>query len=276
MSDRAFEDITSAANPLIKLVRALERRKAREKERLFVVEGLGYALRAQAKGFIPHILLIDRDRTTNEDLTETIHWAIGQGARIAAIPPALMARLSTLNNPQRLLLVCRQRWTPGDATRLTDQVILALERVRDPGNLGTIMRTAEAAAVTRLCLVGDACDPYSPEAARASAGSIFAMQISALSEAELVEIAKTWPGDVVGTHLSAAADFRQTYRRPVLVLMGSESRGLSHQLISACSKLVRIPMAEGVESLNVATATALMLYQLQLPLLPVSGPCRNS
>jgi TrmH family RNA methyltransferase len=271
MSDRPIEEITSAANPLIKLVRALERRKERDEKRLFVVEGLDYARKAQAKGFIPTVLLIDRDRTTSPDLAETLNWAVGEGTRIAIIPPTLMARISGLNNPQTLLLVCRQRWTAADAFPLTDQVILALEGIRDPGNLGTIMRTAEAASVNRLFLVGDVCDPYSPEAVRASAGSIFAMQISALSEAGFVKYAKAWPGDIVGTHLSATADFRQTYMRPVLVLMGSESHGLSPQLTSACSKLVRIPMAEGVTSLNVATATALMLYQLQLPLLPISS-----
>jgi TrmH family RNA methyltransferase len=267
MSDGAIEEITSAANPLIKLVRALERRREREENRLFVVEGLDYACKAQAKGFVPSILLIDRNHISKPDLAGIISWASGEGARLAVIPPPLMARISGLNNPRALLLVCQQRWSVVDANSFTDQVILALEGIRDPGNLGTIMRTAEATSVTRLCLVGDVCDPYAPEAVRASAGSIFAMQISAVSAAEFAKIAKTWPGEVVGAHLCAAADFRQTYKRPVLLLIGSESHGLTDHLASACTKLVRIPMATGVDSLNVATAAALMLYELQLPFL---------
>lgn len=267
-----MEEITSAQNPLIKLVRSLERRKPREETGLFVAEGIDYAHKAKVKGFTPSVLLLDRDHAADPALVEIIAWAAREGGRTVALPHALLRRVSGLDNPQGLLLVCFQRWLPRDSEPLGNVTTLVLDSIRDPGNLGTILRTAEAAAVTRLYLVGRSCDPFSPEAVRASAGSIFSMQVSASTQDEFLHIAKAWPGDVVGTHLAATENFRQPYKRPVLLFMGSESHGLPEELMAACTRLVRIPMAPGVQSLNVATATALMLYEVQLPYLLRHSP----
>jgi TrmH family RNA methyltransferase len=262
-----MEQVASAQNPLIKLVRSLASRKHRQQTGLFIVEGYSHARRAKAHGFIPQLLLLDRDHADDPDLREIAEWAQRSGARMAAVPPALMSRVSGLSNPQALILVCRQRWLPPDVPRDETATVLALDRIRDPGNLGAIIRTAEATAVTRLFLIGDSCDPFSPEAVRASAGSIFAMELTRLPQEGFLQIARTWPGDIVGTHLRAAESFKQSHLRPVLLLMGSESHGLPEELASACTKLVRIPMSESVDSLNIAAAAVLMLYELQLPLL---------
>ena len=84
-----------------------------------------------------------------------------------------------------------------------------------------------------------------------------------METAELISLSKSWKGDVVGTHLKATEDFRRSYNSLTLLVMGSEGRGLSEALTEACKTLVRIPMKGGAESLNVATATALMLYEIQ-------------
>lgn len=260
-----MEEITSAQNPVIKLARSLSIRKHRADLGLFAVEGAEYALKAKAHGYEPHLLILDRDNKLagpHED--EMIDWARERGARLLAVPPALMSRLSALSNPQTLILICRQRWAASFTDAVpADAVVLALDGIRDPGNLGTIMRTAEAAHVTRLCLIGQCCDPYSPEALRASAGSLFAMDMLRLGHEDALAMMAGWPGDTVATESAAAEDFRQAYRRPVLLLMGSESDGLDTKLRDRAAKRVRIPMASGVESLNVATAAALMLYELQ-------------
>jgi RNA methyltransferase, TrmH family len=259
-----MEEVTSAQNPLIKLVRSLSSRKHRADLTLFAVEGAEYALKAKAHGYEPHLLILDCDRRAGGDIGELIDWARERSARTLAVPPALMSRISGLNNPQALILVCRQRWAEDFADAVpAAAVVLALDGIRDPGNLGTIMRTAEAAFVTRLCLIGQCCDPYAPEALRASAGSLFAMEILRLSHEDALAMMAGWPGDTIATERAAVEDFRQTYRRPVLLLMGSESEGLDAALRGRAAKRVRIPMAPGVESLNVATAAALMLYQLQ-------------
>jgi TrmH family RNA methyltransferase len=141
---------------------------------------------------------------------------------------------------------------------------VALEAIRDPGNLGTIIRTADAVGASGVTLVGSSCDPYSREAVRASMGSIFNVPLVRLSQESFLALAAAWKGDVVGTHLSGREDFRAVpYRAPALLAMGSEGPGLSPELAGACSRLVKIPMAGRLDSLNLAVATALMLYEIR-------------
>lgn len=143
-------------------------------------------------------------------------------------------------------------------------VWLALEEIRDPGNLGTIIRTADASGAAGVVLAGQTCDPFSHEAVRASMGSIFAVPVGRIERAELVALAKRWPGSVVGTHLSGREDYRAArYEAPVLLVMGNEGAGLSSEMTAACRQLVRIPMVGRLDSLNLAVATALMLYEIR-------------
>jgi len=100
---------------------------------------------------------------------------------------------------------------------------------------------------------------------RATTGSIFGVPLVRMETDAFIALCKTWQGDVVGTHLKATDDFRRTYKSPTLLVMGSEGRGLSDDLVESCKTMVRIPMPGGAESLNVATATALMLYEAVKP-----------
>jgi len=141
---------------------------------------------------------------------------------------------------------------------------VALEEVRDPGNLGTIIRTADGVGAGGVMLIGTCCDPYSHEAVRASMGSIFDVPLVRVSPERFPAWAATWRGDRVGTHLDAREDFRSVrYRLPALLVMGSEGPGLSPAIAQACSRLVKIPMAGRLDSLNLAVATALMLYEMR-------------
>jgi TrmH family RNA methyltransferase len=156
------------------------------------------------------------------------------------------------------LATFKQRWQPHPGK---DGLWLALEDIRDPGNLGTIIRTADAAGASGIILVGDCCDAYAPECVRATTGSIFAMPLVKMPTPQFVEFLSGWAGESVGTNMTAKASYRREYQRPTLLVMGSESRGLSQPVAAACKTLVSIPMREGVESLNVATAAALMLFE---------------
>jgi TrmH family RNA methyltransferase len=136
--------------------------------------------------------------------------------------------------------------------------------VRDPGNLGTIIRTVDAAGASGVVLFGASVDPYSREAVRATMGSIFNVPLARASLKDGLPWVQRWPGDIVGAHLDASEDFRSAgYRRPTLLLMGSEGPGLSPALSAACTRLVKIPMAGRIDSLNLAVATALMLYEVR-------------
>ncbi len=237
--------ITSPQNPHIKLIRSLDDKKARREHGLFVAEGLQMLERAAKLSWKPDIYLATKPQWIWDDHKPLI------------ISDKLMGQLSAQNNPHDLLATFKQRWLPHPGK---EGVWLALEDIRDPGNLGTIIRTADATGVSGIILVGECCDPYSPDCVRASTGSIFAVPLVRMPQQQFVDFAKAWPGESVGTAMGAKASYRRRYDSPTLIVMGSESRGLSKAVTTACKTLVSIPMREGVESLNVATATALLLY----------------
>ncbi len=197
-----------------------------------------------------------------------VKHALESGSEVLEVSEAVLAKLASKDNPQSLLGVFRQKLSPPpDVEKITsDHTWLALEEIRDPGNLGTIIRTADAVGLSGIMLVGTTCDPYALESIRATMGSIFAVPIVKIDRERFFTLAKAWPGEVIGTHLDAREDFRQPqYNGRELIVMGSEGPGLSGGAAAVCSTLVKIPMAGALDSLNLAIATALMLYQIRGP-----------
>jgi TrmH family RNA methyltransferase len=182
------------------------------------------------------------------------------------VSQAILAKLAAKENPQTMLGVFEQAWTPLPKPEgvAADAVWVGLEGVRDPGNLGTIVRTVDAVGASGVVLIGPCVDPYSYEAVRATMGSIFNVPLVRVGPQEALQWVRHWPGDVAGAHLRSKDDFRSAaYREPTLLLMGSEGPGLSPDLSAACTRLVRIPMVGHIDSLNLAVATALMLYEVR-------------
>ena len=157
-----------------------------------------------------------------------------------------------------------QRWLDRqDITPDPDRCWIALDRVRDPGNLGTIMRTADATGAQGIILIGDCTDPYSVEAVRASMGAVFNVSLASMTEAEFLDFATDWPGRITGTALPASMDYRVAdYDGPMLLLMGNEQAGLPETLQAACDQLIRMPMMGRSDSLNLAVATGVALYEI--------------
>ena len=240
--------ISSTQNPTIKLIRSLDDKKARREHGLFAAEGRAMLERAEALGFAP------------EHVIATRHPDIFDEVKPFIVTEKLMAELSAQNNPHEVLATFKQRWQPHPSKEGT---WLALEEIRDPGNLGTIIRTADAASAAGIILVGDCCDPYAPDCVRATTGSIFAVPLVKMPTAQFVDFARAWPGTAVATRMDAKAKFTEACPAPHLIVLGSESKGLSDSVSSVCGRKVRIPMKQGVESLNVATAAAVMLYAVQ-------------
>jgi len=250
--------ITSLANPTVKAVRALHLRKARLESGTFLAEGLKIVAEAVALGRIPRVLLYSAAAAG--------HPLLRQAAEISGeaieVSPAILAKISRRDNPQTVLGVFEQSFTPlGDLRPADAPCWVALQAVRDPGNLGAIVRTADAAGCGGVILVGDCCDPFSVEAVRATMGSIFAVTIAKAAEADFITWLKTWPGEIVGALLTATTDFRAaTYRRPAMILMGNEQAGLPSSLVGACHASVKIPMRGRADSLNLAVAAGIMIY----------------
>jgi TrmH family RNA methyltransferase len=250
--------ITSLGNPSVKAARALHLRKARDETGLFLAEGLKIITEAVDMGRAPRLLLHAAEAADHPLLRRASELA----RETVEVTPAILAKISRRDNPQTVLGVFEQAYTDlADIQPTSARCWVALQAVRDPGNLGTIVRTADAAGCGGVILVGDCCDPYSVEAVRASMGSIFAVPIARASVASFVDWRATWPGAVVGALLTATTDFRAAdYRDPTLILMGNEQAGLPAELSDICDTVVKIPMRGRADSLNLAVATGVMIY----------------
>ncbi len=250
--------VTSLSNPTVKAVRALHMRKEREETGLFLAEGLKIVTEAVELGHRPKTLLYGRDAAD--------HPLLKQAAAVAdesiEVTRDILEKVSRRENPQAVVAVFEQAFTPLEAVEpKAAPCWVALQAVRDPGNLGTIVRTADAAGCGGVILVGDCCDPYSVEAVRATMGSIFAVPLVKASVAEFIAWRGGWPGSVVGTLLTAEVDHRSAeYQRPTLILMGNEQQGLPPELAAVCDVNVKIPMRGRADSLNLSVATGIMIY----------------
>jgi RNA methyltransferase, TrmH family len=252
----AAKTVTSLTNETVKQVRALHLRKAREESGLFLAEGLKIVTEAVDLDFDPTILMFSGRAADHPALRR----AAARAREVIEVTPAILEKISRRENPQTVLGVFEQRFTPL-AEMAREGVLVALEQVRDPGNLGTIIRTCDAAGVGGLILIGETCDPYSVEAVRATMGSVFAVKIAKVSAAEFLAWRATWPGSVVGTLLSATTDFRAAdYRKPALILLGNEQQGLTPELAAVCDVNVKIPMRGRADSLNLSVAAGVMIY----------------
>jgi RNA methyltransferase, TrmH family len=262
----SVQSITSLTNDRIKLIKSLELRKARKETGLFVAEGASILITAAEHGIHPEMLVVRAGSAQSGAPHDLVADAVRRHADVLEVTPAILEKLSAKDNPETMLGVFRQTWAepPVPKSITADATWLALEEIRDPGNLGTIIRTADAVGCAGIILAGTCCDPWSRECVRATMGSIFAVPLARLDVTAFQALLANWPGDTVGTHLSAHDDFRQvTYRAPALLVMGGEGPGLSPETTAACQRLVKIPMAGRLDSLNLAIATALTLYQIQ-------------
>lgn len=253
--------ITSAANPLIKTLKALHTKKGRSETGLFLAEGARLASEAADLGEWPDVLLVSEAGLTRPQVRALLDRAAARGVRCVETGEATLAQISKRDNPQTVIGAYRQRYVELDA--LEGDMIFALEGVRDPGNLGAILRTADCIGVQGVALLGESCDPYSVEAVRASMGSIFPVHIARASFAALTRFAKTRGASLIGASLKGApmaADMPAPARW--VLLMGNEQSGLPAEMEAACDVLARIPMRGRADSLNLATATAVLAYDL--------------
>lgn len=258
--------ITSLQNERVKMIRSLHMRKARRESGLFVAEGASLLVTARDAGWKPKILVFLAGSAAGGVARDLVRWAEAAGAERLEVSPAVLGKLAAKDNPQTMLGVFEQAWKPlpVPATVAADALWVGLESVRDPGNLGTILRTADAVGAGGVMLIGACVDPFSHEAVRATMGSIFNVPLARAGFQDGLQWVHRWRGDIVGAHLAGREDFRSVaYRQPTLLLMGSEGPGLSRELSAACTRLVRIPMAGNIDSLNLAVATALMLYEIR-------------
>lgn len=176
----------------------------------------------------------------------------------------ILAKLSGKDNPQTVIGVYREFDTSLDRIdRNAADIWIVAQSLRDPGNLGTILRTGDAVGAGGLILVDDCVDPFSVEAVRATMGALFTQKIATARWPDFLAWLRQGPGELVGTSLKAAHDYQQPrYAAPTFILVGNEAQGLPADYEAECDLLVKMPMLGRADSLNAAVATAVMAYEV--------------
>jgi RNA methyltransferase, TrmH family len=235
--------ITSAHNPRLRLVRRLHGRRQRERLGLFSCEGEDLVEAALAAGLEPVELLVDAERPPDLPGVDAAE----------PVDPKLLAEVSALGHPPRILAVFRNADLPRLQPEAALPVGLALWHVGDPGNIGTLLRTADGLGPAFVALSAGCADPTGPKALRASAGSAFRVPLGRFDESPGPKIALVAEG---GAPLSAV----ELSERATFVL-GAEREGLPEEVVADCDVVATIPLAPGAESLNVAVTGAIALYE---------------
>ena len=251
--------ITSVKNPLVKQLKKLHQAKGRREEDQFLIEGTHLLQEALAVDYSLDFVCCTSD--WQEKYPDDYDRAM-QHTSVELVSEPVLQAIATTVNPDGVVAVAQRR---SIAPHRPLQVALGLERLQDPGNLGTIIRAAAAAGTDQLWLSDDCVDLDHPKVLRASAGQWFRMPMQVAGDLRsAVGDLKAQGVKIVATLPTAELSYWEAdLRSPVMVLLGNEGAGLSEALTAEADTAVRIPLAPGVESLNVAVTAALLLYEIR-------------
>jgi len=267
------KEVTSLANPIIKDIKALSDKKTREQSGTFMAEGLKLVIDAIELGWTIRTLVYAKAAKSKPLVEQMAAKTVASGGLVLEVSEKVLSSITRRDNPQMVVGVFENRWKPlRDIRPAKGETWIALDRVRDPGNLGTIIRTADAAGASGVILVGETTDPFSLETVRATMGSVFAMPVSRATPEEFIAWKKQAGVTVVATHLAGSVDYRTIdYKsKPIVILMGNEQSGLPEQLAREADALARIPQQGLADSLNLAVASAVMMFEARRHLLSLT------
>jgi TrmH family RNA methyltransferase len=257
--------VTAFSNPTVKRLRSLRDKKARREEGLFLAEGLRILAEARDSGQLPEIVAFSAEGAKHPLAADVIAATEAAGGDAIETDPDILSKMSGKDNPQMLVAAYRQPDTSlARIDRSAAPLWFAAQALRDPGNIGTILRTGDAVGAGGLILVDDSADPFSVEAVRASMGAVFTQEIATARWPEFIAWLRSGDGQLVGTSLKATHDYLDAdYRRPSFLLIGNEQQGLPGDYEAECDLLVKIPMAGRADSLNAAIAAAVMAFAIR-------------
>jgi RNA methyltransferase, TrmH family len=221
--------IESLSNPVIKRMRWLREKRHRRAEGLFLAEGLRIATEAREAGILPHWLFLAEDSMGHPLVQALVDAVMKNGGEVVDTTPAVLSKLSGKDNPQTIVGIYPEPHTKlADIDRRAAPIWLVAERLRDPGNLGTILRTGDAVGAGGLILLDESTDPYAVEAVRASMGAIFTQQLVQARWDEFLPWLRADDGQLVATWLGDdTVDYQAvSYQAPTFILIGNESQGM--------------------------------------------------
>lgn len=255
--------ITSPSNPTLKQLRALKDKKARRETGLFLAEGLRICTEALEAGHVPAVLVFAGEAAPHPLVAALVVAAEAAGGQAIETDRDMLHKLTGKDNPQGVVGAFRM-WPTGLARleRHLAPLWLVVENLKDPGNLGTMLRTCDATGAGGVILLDQSVDPFGIEAVRASMGALFTRQVAQAGGAEFFAWLRDGPGLLVGAALENARDYRDIdWAAPTFLFMGNEQSGLPTAYAAQCDTLARLPMRGKADSLNVAVAAAVLLYE---------------
>ena len=256
--------ITGFSNPTVKLLRSLREKKHRQREGLFLAEGLRLLTDARESGRLPEMVVMADMRGEHPLLEALVADVDEAGGEIIETSPEILSKITGKDNPQAVLGVFAEFDTSLAAIdRHAAPIWLVAQALRDPGNLGTMLRTGDASGAGGLILIDDCADPFSAEAVRASMGAVFTQAIAQAPWSEFIGWLREGQGQLVAASLRDAVPYRGApYEAPCFILVGNESRGLPEDYEAACDLRVTLPMRGRADSLNAAIAGAVLAYEV--------------
>ncbi|MEL7689244.1 RNA methyltransferase [Citromicrobium bathyomarinum] len=257
-------EITSFSNPTIKALRSLRDKKHRQRERRFLAEGLRLLTDARESGRVPEVLVMASKRDPHP-LIDALERAVeAAGGDVIETTPDILSKITGKDNPQAVAGAFAEWDTSlGTIERDTAPIWLVAQALRDPGNLGTMLRTGDAVGAGGLILIDDCADPFGVEAVRASMGAIFTQTVVRARWDDFLPWLRAGSGQLVAASLREAVPYRGApYASPCFVMVGNESQGLPAAYEAACDLRVTMPMRGRADSLNAAVAAAVLAYEV--------------
>lgn len=257
-------EITGFSNPTVKYLRSLRDKKHRKREGKFLAEGLRLLTDALSCGHVPETLVMASSRDPHPLLTALEHAVEQDGGEVIETSPDILSKITGKDNAQSVIGVFAEFDTSLAALdRTTAAIWLVAQAIRDPGNLGTMLRSCDAVGAGGLILIDDCTDPFSVEAVRASMGAVFTQRIAQARWEEFLPWLRGGDGQLVAASLRDAVPYRGApYAAPCFILVGNESRGLPEDYEMACDLRVTMPMKGRADSLNAAVAGAVLAYEV--------------
>ena len=262
--------ITGFSNPTVKYLRLLRDKKHRKREARFLAEGLRLLTDAREAGQLPEMLVMSTERDSHPLLDALEQAVSAAGGEVVECSPDILAKITGKDNPQAVAGMFREFDTSLEAIdRHCAPIWLVAQSLRDPGNLGTMLRTGDAVAAGGLILIDDCADPFSVEAVRASMGAIFTQKLAQARWEDFIAWLRAGKGQLIAASLRDALPYRRApYAAPCFLLVGNESRGLPAEYEDACDLRVTMPMLGRADSLNAAVAGAVLAYEALAALSP--------
>ena len=253
-------ELTGLQNPVVKAAAELKQKKYRTQNGLYLAEGLRTAEEAVAYKAVETLFYVATDDDRTMRLLED---AAMQNIKLVCVNENVMKKIADTETPQGIIAVCKMRQPKLESLLASGTMLLVLDRVGDPGNIGTMLRTADAAGIGGLVLLKGCADIYAPKTVRSSMGSLFHIPVlSGVSEQEFVSAAKKAGYDLLVTCLDGADNlYKADLSGRIAFVMGNEAGGVSETLLEKADKRVYIPMAGRAESLNVAMAAGIVMFE---------------